>query len=103
MGYAVYAAKDGRAATYQLMNTAPSLIITDIHMPQMDGLELLVQLRETCPGIPIIAMSGRGLFDWEVTLKPALLLGARQVLVKPFPLQGLYLSVREAIGLPKSL
>ena len=56
-GYDVSTASDGVDALYQLRASTPDLIISDINMPRMSGLELLSVVRRRFPAIPVIAIS----------------------------------------------
>ena len=56
-GYDVAEAENGVAAVSQLSRTVPDLIVTDLNMPQMSGLELISHVRSLSPPIPIVAMS----------------------------------------------
>lgn len=53
-------AEDGRVALAMIEQDPPDLILTDMHMPEMDGLELVTAVRETNPSIPIILMTAKG-------------------------------------------
>jgi CheY-like chemotaxis protein len=77
-GYEVVTASDGKEAVSVSRETNPDLVITDIFMPGMDGLELIRYLRTNSPATRIIAISEMG--DY---LKTAQLLGAHAVLRKP--------------------
>jgi CheY-like chemotaxis protein len=57
-GYEVSTAADGLDALAQLRNSQPDLIISDLHMPRMSGMEFLSVLRWRFPAIPVIAISG---------------------------------------------
>ena len=57
-GYEVAEAENGINALSQLNKTVPDLMVTDINMPQMSGLELISQVRSRYPAISIVAMSG---------------------------------------------
>ncbi len=59
-GYHVIEAKDGEDALRKIDNWSIELIITDLLMPNMDGLELLGTVRERYPDIPVIIATGRG-------------------------------------------
>jgi CheY-like chemotaxis protein len=86
-GYAVTEARDGREGLHMYRNHPRDLIITDLIMPEKEGLETIEEFRRDYPGIRIIAISGgsrHGPFDY---LKMARALGARQVLAKPFSRQ----------------
>ena len=66
-GYDVATADDGISAVSQLNSTIPDLIITDLNMPQMSGMELMSLVRARYPSISIVAMSG----DYEGDGVPA--------------------------------
>lgn len=53
-------AADGAEALDQLRNTTPDLIVTDLHMPDMNGMQLLSSVRADYPGIPVILVTGHG-------------------------------------------
>jgi len=57
-GFAVSTAADGMEALGQLRNSMPDLIISDLHMPRMSGIEFLSVVRRRFPAIPVIAISG---------------------------------------------
>jgi DNA-binding response OmpR family regulator len=88
--YHVSEAEDGLAATLLMEDESYDLIITDIHMPEMDGIELVTALRDRSANVKILAISG----GWsgrakEEVLLDADLLGADLVLPKPFTLDEL--------------
>jgi CheY-like chemotaxis protein len=58
VGYDVAMAENGVSAVSQLSVAAPDLIVTDLNMPQMSGLELISHVRSRYPSISIVAMSG---------------------------------------------
>ncbi len=99
-GYTVRVAASGRAAKKLLARITPRLVITDIFMPESDGIELLTTLRQTHIGLAIIAMSGTAADDLELVFKIARHLGAQRTLMKPFPLQELRAAVEASIGPP---
>ncbi|WP_372807281.1 response regulator [Pontiella sp.] len=95
-GYEVSQAENGKIGLDQIELEKPDLIITDILMPEMDGLEILLALRKKST-VPIIAISGgmRGLpVDF---LKQAKLFGARYVFEKPVPLGALLSAVKDLL------
>jgi len=57
VGYAVATAKDGISAVSQLNARVPDLIVTDLHMPEMSGMDWIAYVRTEYPSIPIVAMS----------------------------------------------
>jgi DNA-binding response OmpR family regulator len=84
VGYHVVCATGGRTAS-RLMRQQPfDLVITDVLMPDQDGLELIRELRHNNPSVRIVAMSGGGLIKPQVYLESAKGLGAGVLLQKPF-------------------
>ena len=86
-GYHVLTAEHGKHGLRLLEHQAVDLIIVDIFMPEMDGLELIPLLRKTHPANKIIAISGG--FGMLNQLDTAKYLGAHDTLKKPFSLQEL--------------
>jgi len=84
VGHEVLEASEGDAGLKLLAETGVTLVITDIFMPQKDGIETIRELRRTNPEIKIIALSGDVRFDGPGILNAAHLLGADQVIEKPF-------------------
>src|SRR5215207_4665622 len=82
-GHTVEEAGDGRSAVRWMETHAFDLVITDVLMPEADGIEMIMQLRDARNPTPIIAMTG-GHLQTELLLKVAKSLGARRVLAKPF-------------------
>jgi CheY-like chemotaxis protein len=89
-GYDVVTAAHGKEALNLLVRQPVDLVITDVVMPEMDGLELIKELQQRMPAIPILAMSGE---LGDRFLKIATALGARATLPKPFSVGDL----REAV------
>jgi len=81
-GHDVFIAADGEEGSRALLEKDPDLVITDIVMPEKDGLEVLLELRSRKTGPKIIAISGTPA-HWMV-LKTAQELGAHRTLAKPF-------------------
>ena len=65
------------------------LVITDVLMPEKDGLELIMELRRDNPEVKIIAISGGGVLYAEDCLKMAKLFGAQHILKKPIDIKEL--------------
>ena len=76
--------EDGRHALGLFAAQPFDLVITDILMPAMDGLEIIQALRQMNPTVPIIAVSAGGMADAELYLGLARKLGGTAVLTKPF-------------------
>jgi putative two-component system response regulator len=86
---------DPAAAVAAFEVDAFEAVITDIHMPGMDGMELMQSLRERQPEIPVIVVTGHGTVDTAIQ---ALREGASGMLVKPFTADELLGEVRRALG-----
>lgn len=99
-GYRVLPAANGHEAIRSLELPEIDLIITDLYMPQMDGMELLMQLRKQALTTPIIVISGAQPDHDADILHTARLLGARMTLAKPFAMQELVTAVTQLIGSP---
>ena len=84
-GHSVVAVTSGREALAELSGgqSQPDLALTDIMMPDMDGLELIPLLRKAQPGLKIIAMSAGSQLMQNNFLREARLLGAHETLLKP--------------------
>ena len=79
-GYAVESAADAFKALGKMADFAPELVLTDLKMPGMDGLQLLEKLREGDPDLPVIVMTAFGEVETAVRAMRA---GARDYLNKP--------------------
>ncbi|MCE3223174.1 MAG: Signal transduction response regulator, receiver domain [Nitrospira sp.] len=94
-GHTVRDMKNGREGIRAFRKAPCDLVITDIYMPERDGLELIEALRRTHPHVKIMAMSGAsGTMDY---LNKARLLGAVMVMQKPFVISALLNAVAELI------
>src|SRR4051794_18560047 len=87
-GFSVVGVQSGAEALAHLEHGTPSVVVTDILMPDMDGLELIRAIRRTGRGIGIVAISGGAdpIFDF---LPAASVFGADITLRKPFELSAL--------------
>lgn len=95
-GFAPVVARDGGEALLRLAEChgPVSLLVTDLMMPGMDGLELIPRIRQARPGIPIIAMTGLGDDDVRTSARA---LGVDRILAKPFSNAALLWTVSELI------
>jgi len=82
-GYEVSAVTSGRKGLQLLTDQKFDLVLTDIIMPELDGIEAIRKIRSDHPGLRIIAMSGGGQIDKADFLHMAEALGADRVLEKP--------------------
>src|SRR5690606_21154408 len=92
-GYDVLQARDGKEALKRAMEQNPDLVITDLVMPNMDGLWLLRSLREELGDIPVVLLTGRGTIDSAVE---AIREGAYDFLEKPVDASRLRMIVNRA-------
>ena len=99
-GHTVLDAADGEAGIRVYRERPADLIITDIFMPERDGIETIQQLRREFPGVKIIAISGGDRTRSMDLGKDAELLGASRSLRKPFELTELLKAVSELLGEP---
>lgn len=90
--YTVLEASNGREGLEICRTHSVDLVITDIAMPEMSGLDLILELTLGFLNVKVIAMSGKQ--GQEDTLDVAKLLGARQTLQKPFSMEQLLSVVR---------
>jgi two-component system, OmpR family, response regulator len=97
-GYRVHAVSNGRLAARWLAAHSVDVVLTDLCMPDADGVELLMELRQRPVRTSVIAMSGGINGDAESLLHMATLLGAKRTLQKPFALEELARVVREVVG-----
>lgn len=82
-GHEVCEAEDGAKAMEIFRVNMPDLVITDIIMPNREGVETIGEMRAAAPDLPIIAMSGGGSRGGELFLSLAARLGATRTLAKP--------------------
>ncbi|RJR34570.1 MAG: sigma-54-dependent Fis family transcriptional regulator [Desulfobacteraceae bacterium] len=92
-GFEVILAESGQSAL-QKVDALPDLILLDIWMPDMDGIETLVKLKEIHPQIQVIMMSGHATIETAVK---ATRLGAYDFIEKPLSLEKVLLSVQNAL------
>jgi DNA-binding NtrC family response regulator len=98
-GYEVECAMDGKEALAAQRQNPAAVIVSDIFMPEAEGIETLVKLREEFPQTSIIVISGGGSHGGVDYLALARELGAARTLKKPFSPQDLIDAVREVRAL----
>ena len=99
-GYGVARARDGKAALKLYAPATVALVLTDMIMPDMEGVELIFALRRQHPGVKVIAISGGGSNEPDAYLKIARQVGALRTLAKPFPLETLRTTLKECLAAP---
>jgi DNA-binding response OmpR family regulator len=96
-GYEVISAENGKEGV-ELFATQPAdLVVTDIIMPEKDGIETIMDLRRANPGLKVIAISGGGRSEPENYLHSARLLGANRTMKKPFTNQEMLAAIAELL------
>ncbi len=93
-GYQAIAAADGNTALTLVARHRPAVVITDLMMPEMDGLELLTRLRQVDDQLPVVVMTAYGTVDVAVN---AMKQGAFDFIQKPFEGDQLLLTLRRAV------
>ena len=100
LGHEVREARNGKEAEKSFEQETPDLVITDLVMPEKEGLETIRDLRRRHPGVRIIAMSGGGRIDPLDYLQIAKAMGAARVLPKPFADEDLVEAIEEVLTPP---
>jgi DNA-binding response OmpR family regulator len=93
-GYQVIAARDGVEGLERALSESPDLVILDVMMPRMSGLEVCKQLKAKRPSLPIIMLTARG---QEVDKVVGLELGADDYVTKPFSIRELLARVKAVL------
>ncbi len=93
-GYSVIEASDGKAALKVLRECSPSLIITDVRMPFMSGLELLREVKQVLPATEVIVATGYAEVETAIECMRA---GAFDLIRKPFNIHEMYACVTRAL------
>lgn len=99
-GHEVAVAENGRMALEMISRQPPDLVVTDIKMPGMDGLELLRQIKSQLPELPVVIMTGFATVDSAVE---AMKQGAFDYLLKPFPVEVIEETVARVFSLERRL
>jgi CheY-like chemotaxis protein len=100
LGHEVVEARDGKEAVRLVREGTPDVMVTDLVMPEKEGLETIDEVRRQYPGLKIIAMSGGGRVNASDYLKIARAMGADQVLAKPFSIDEIAASLSSVLGRP---
>ncbi len=95
-GYEVRAAEDGRVAMESIRKSAYDLVITDVKMPYINGIDLLGRLKKEQCSLPVIVITAYGIVEHAVN---AIKEGAFDYIQKPFDTETLYGIVERALGL----
>ena len=101
-GHRVTCAENGIEASRAVAKEHFDVVITDVIMPERDGIQVINELRRTYPDVRIIAMSGGGHVSRDQYLKIAKGLGAHALLEKPFTNEDLLAAIRALAPAPAS-
>jgi putative two-component system response regulator len=94
-GYAVLTASDGMEAVGIVEKEMPDLVLLDMNMPGIGGMEVLARLSDVYPDVKVVMMTGLGSHD---KVMDTMVLGAHDFLAKPFPLERLTETVQRVLG-----
>ncbi|MFC2081270.1 response regulator [Bacteroidota bacterium] len=97
-GYEVDLASNGKEGMALFDKDSADLVITDIIMPDKEGLELILDMKKKKPELKIIAMSGGGRISPESYLECAKHFGAEKVFQKPFKQKEMVSAVKELVS-----
>lgn len=98
LGHKVQEARNGREAMALFEQEPPDLVLTDLVMPEQEGVQMIGEIRRKHPGAKIIAMSGGGRANAGGYLRIAKAMGADRVLAKPFSNDELVATLTELLG-----
>ena len=97
-GYHVESAYDGSVGVVKYQEHPADLVITDIFMPEKEGLATITELKQMDPNVSIIAMSGGGMSNETKYLQVARVMGAKKTFVKPFQMEKLLDTIEDILG-----
>jgi CheY-like chemotaxis protein len=98
LGHTVTEARNGKEGLDQQARAPATLVLTDLIMPEKEGIETILELRQGWPDVKIIAMSGGGRMADADYLPIALQVGAHAVLHKPFTLDELEAALQRVLA-----
>jgi CheY-like chemotaxis protein len=96
-GYTVQEAENGKEAISHFKPLITDLVVTDLIMPEEDGIKVVIRLRELKPSIKIIAISGGGKVGPGSYLNLAKALGADAIYSKPFSIKDLIAKIEQLL------
>ncbi len=96
-GFRVQDFASGEEALSAIPSFKPDVVVSDVRMPDLDGVEVLVRIKKTTPELAVLLLSGYVDPDFETEAKR---MGAYRVLVKPISVVDLESCIRQAVGQP---
>ena len=93
-GYQVVTATRGLQGIKLAKEAEPSMVIVDLKMPDIDGIEVLKEIKQMSPSIPVIMITAHGTIDTAIE---AMKIGATDYIIKPFKLEELKVLVKQAL------
>lgn len=97
-GYEIDLASNGKEGIELFQRSPADLVITDIIMPEKEGLETIREMKRIHPRLKIIAMSGGGKISAENYLETARIFGATRIIEKPFTQGEMVTAVKELMA-----
>ncbi len=98
-GHQVLLAENGNEGCRLYRQHQPDLLITDLVMPEQNGIDMILELKKAFPAMRVVAISGGGGITGSFDYLPiAKLVGARHILKKPFGMQDLKAAVEDVLA-----
>ena len=97
-GYEVIEARDGEEAMRLWRDVGADLVISDIYMPDKDGIEVIRELRAESPTTPVISMTSSGRSKNLDPLRYSATFGASRTIAKPFTLEEMLAIVKQVLA-----
>jgi len=97
VGYDVVSTNDGKNVVEKIQAENPDLLILDVYMPEQDGIQTLIKVKQLWPGLPVISISGGGKYglDYSNEMKD---LGSHAFFPKPVNTQKLLAKIASILG-----
>jgi DNA-binding response OmpR family regulator len=97
-GYEIVTAPDGVQALKTLETQSFDLVLTDIVLPEKEGVQTIREIKQINPNLPIVAMSGGGIGSSNLYLDLARFAGASRTIPKPFTIGELLAVIEDVLG-----
>lgn len=94
LGYEIAAVGSGEEAVRRIAASEPDVVLLDLRLPRMNGLEVLKSIRSTAPATEVVIMTGHGSIDTAIE---SIRSGAFDYVVKPCPLDELHIRIQRAV------